>query len=114
MRDRQKGWVGLGLATRSGGDVTHDAESVRVQRSRSRRGHRTQLAHVMTWWCTGWRQGAAGELTGATGRAPDKGIRCGAHPSGGVAERRWRMLRATTFVGGEGGPVAGGDGGTTL
>jgi hypothetical protein len=61
-----------------------------------------------------WRQGAAGELAGATGRAPAKAVGGGADPSSGVAERRWRMLRAATFIGGERAPVVGGDGGTTL
>jgi hypothetical protein len=62
----------------------------------------------------GWRQGAAGELAGAIVRAPGKAVGGGAHPSGGAMERRWRMLRAATFVSGERAPVAGGDGGTTL
>jgi hypothetical protein len=59
-------------------------------------------------------QGAAGELTGAIGRAPGKAVGGGAHPSGGVTERRWRMLRAAAFIGGEGAPVASGDGGMAL
>jgi hypothetical protein len=62
----------------------------------------------------GRRQGAVGEITGATGRAPGKTVGGGAHPSGGMTERRWSMLRAVAFVGGEGASVAGGDGGMTL
>jgi hypothetical protein len=59
-------------------------------------------------------QGVADELTGATRRAPGKAIRGGAHPSGGAAWRRWMMLRAAAFVGLEGAPVVGGDGGMAL
>jgi hypothetical protein len=59
-------------------------------------------------------QRAAGALTGTTGRAPGKAVRGGAHPSGNVAWRRWRMLRAAAFIGGEGAPMAGDDGGMTL
>jgi hypothetical protein len=58
--------------------------------------------------------GAAGELAGATWRARGMAVWGGAHPSGGAAWRRWRMLRAMAFIGGEGAMVAGGDGGTTL
>jgi hypothetical protein len=50
-------------------------------------------------------QGAAGELTGATGRAPGKAVRGRAHTSGGAAWRRWRMLRAVAFNSGEASPV---------
>jgi hypothetical protein len=60
------------------------------------------------------RQGAAGELVGATGRAPGKAIGGGAHSSGGAMERQWRMLWAAAFIGGEGAPVAGSDGGMSL
>jgi hypothetical protein len=35
-------------------------------------------------------QGAAGELMGATGRAPGKAVKGGAHPSGGATWRQWR------------------------
>jgi hypothetical protein len=62
----------------------------------------------------GRRQGATGELMGATGRAPGKAIGGGAHLSGGVMERWWRMLWAAAFIGGEGAPVVNSDGGTTL
>jgi hypothetical protein len=62
----------------------------------------------------GRRQGDVGELVGATGRAPGKAAGGGAHPSGGAAWRRWRMLWAVTFINREGAPVADGDGGTTL
>jgi hypothetical protein len=62
----------------------------------------------------GQRQGAAGELARATGRASGKAVGGGAHPSGGATKRRWRMLRASAFIGGEGAPVADGDGGMTL
>jgi hypothetical protein len=54
---------------------------------------------------TGRQQGVAGELTGATVRAPGKAVGGGAHPSDGAAWRRWRMLRAVTFNGGEASPV---------
>jgi hypothetical protein len=47
------------------------------------------------------RQGAAGELAGATGRASAKGVGGGAQPSCGAAWRRWRMLRAVAFNGDE-------------
>jgi hypothetical protein len=50
-------------------------------------------------------QGATSELTGATGRAPGKAVGGGAHSSGGVAWRWWRMLRAAAFNGGEAAPV---------
>jgi hypothetical protein len=63
---------------------------------------------------TGRRQGAAGELAGATGRAPGKAVGGGAHPKGGAAWRRWRSLRTAVFTDGEGAPVAGGDGGAAL
>jgi hypothetical protein len=54
----------------------------------------------------GRRLGAAGELVGAaTRRAPSKAVGGGAHPSGGAAWRRWRMLRAAAFNGGEAAPV---------
>jgi hypothetical protein len=62
----------------------------------------------------GRRQGATGELTGATGRAPGKAVRGGADPTGDAVWRRWRMLRAVAFVGGEGALVAGCDGGMAL
>jgi hypothetical protein len=51
-------------------------------------------------------QGATSELVGATGRVPGKGVEGGAHPSGGAAWRRWRMLRVVAaFNGGEAAPV---------
>jgi hypothetical protein len=90
MRGRPKGWLGLGLAARSGGALAGGPVAA------------------------GRRQGAAGEITGATGRALGKAVEGGAHPSGGTMERRWSMLRAVAFVGGDGASVAGGDGGTTL
>jgi hypothetical protein len=62
----------------------------------------------------GRRQGATGELTGATGRASGKAVGGGAHPNDIVAWRRWRILQAVAFVVREGAPVAGGDGGTAL
>jgi hypothetical protein len=62
----------------------------------------------------GRRHGAAGELAGATGRAPGKAIEGGAHLSSGATKRRRRMLWVEVFIGGEGASVAGGDGGTTL
>jgi hypothetical protein len=62
----------------------------------------------------GRRQGAVDELAGATGRVPGKAVGGGAHPSGNAAWRWWRMLLSEAFVGREGAPVAGGDGGTTL
>jgi hypothetical protein len=40
----------------------------------------------------GWWQGAAGELAGATGRAPDKAVGGRAHPSDGAAWRRRRSM----------------------
>jgi hypothetical protein len=43
------------------------------------------------------RQGAAGELAGATRRALGKAVWGGAHPSGDTAWRRWRMIRAAGF-----------------
>jgi hypothetical protein len=58
--------------------------------------------------------GAVGELMGATGRASGKAIGGGAHLSGDMTWRRWRMLWVAVFIGGEGAPVASGDGGTTL
>jgi hypothetical protein len=36
---------------------------------------------------------------------PGKGVEGGAHPSGGAAWRRWRMLWAAAFNGGEAAPV---------
>jgi hypothetical protein len=42
----------------------------------------------------GQRQGGADEFAGATGRTLGKAVRGGAHPSGGTAWNRWRMLRA--------------------
>jgi hypothetical protein len=53
----------------------------------------------------GRRQGATGELAGVTGRVSGKAVRGGAHMSDAAMERRWRMLRAAAFVGGEGAPV---------
>jgi hypothetical protein len=62
----------------------------------------------------GLRQGAAGELMGATGRALGKAVGGGAHPNGGAAWRRWRSLGTAAFIGGERALVAGGDGGVAL
>jgi hypothetical protein len=62
----------------------------------------------------GRQHGAISELAGATGRAPGNAVKGGAHLSGGTTWRRWRMLWVVVFIGGEGAPVAGGDGGTTL
>jgi hypothetical protein len=56
----------------------------------------------------------ASRWQGTTGRVPGKAVGGGAHPSGGAAGMRWRMPRVAAFVGGEGAPVAGSDGGTTL
>jgi hypothetical protein len=42
---------------------------------------------------------------GAIGRVPGKAVRGGAHPSGGAVWRRWRMLRAAVFNGGEAAPM---------
>jgi hypothetical protein len=53
----------------------------------------------------GRRQGATGELAGVTGRVSGKAVGGGAHMSDAAMERRWRMLRAAAFVGGEGAPV---------
>jgi hypothetical protein len=53
----------------------------------------------------GQQQGAIGELTGATGRAPGMAIGDRTHPNGGAAWRWWRMLQATAFNGGEAAPV---------
>jgi hypothetical protein len=50
-------------------------------------------------------QGDTGELTGATGREPGKAVGSGAHPRGGTAWRRWRMLRAAAFNAGEAAPM---------
>jgi hypothetical protein len=68
-----------------------------------------------------WRGGALAGGSVVAGRwqragviVPGKAVRGGAHPSGDVAWRRWRMLRATAFIGGEGAPMAGDDGGMTL
>jgi hypothetical protein len=96
---RLKGWLVLGLAAWSGGETAHGAVRDACKTAR--------------WRAHRW-QGAAGELTGATGRAPDKAVWGGAHPSGGTAWSRWRMLQAAAFIGGDGAPVAGGDGGTAL
>jgi hypothetical protein len=59
-------------------------------------------------------QGAAGELTGAKGRASGNAVGGGAHPSGGAMKRQRRMLRVAAFISGEGAPMFRGDGGTTL
>jgi hypothetical protein len=59
-------------------------------------------------------QGAAGELTGATGRSSGEVLGGRAHPNDGAAWRRWRSLGTALFVGGERAPMAGGDGGTAL
>jgi hypothetical protein len=91
------------------GEAAHSAGMERVRQERSRRGG------VLTGGsAAGQRQGATGELAGATWRASGKAVGGGAHPSGDMAWRRWRMLRAVAFVGGEGALVAGDDGGTTL
>jgi hypothetical protein len=50
-------------------------------------------------------QGAVGKLVEATGRVPGKAVEGGAHRSGGAAWRRWRMLWAAAFNGGEAAPV---------
>jgi hypothetical protein len=103
-RDRLKGWLGLGLAARSDGEAAHGAEQG-VRRERSRRGHRAQLVCVTTRWhpqCAAGRwHDAAGELVGATGRAPGKAVGGGAHPSGDAAWRRLRMLQPVAFNGSE-------------
>jgi hypothetical protein len=65
------------------------------------------------WRAHRW-QDAAGELAGATRRAPGKAVGGGAHPSDGVTERQWRMLRAAAFVSGEGAPVTDGIDGVAL
>jgi hypothetical protein len=59
-------------------------------------------------------QRAAGGLTGPTGRVPGNAVGGGAHPSGGTMKMRWRMLQAVAFIVGEGAPISGEDGGTTL
>jgi hypothetical protein len=111
MRGRLKGWLGLG------GETARGVETTCMRRARSRRGNRVQLACDVAVACSsvaGRQQGAAGELTGATGRAPGKAVEGGAHSSGGAALRQWRMLRAVAFVDGEGASMADSDGGTTL
>jgi hypothetical protein len=60
------------------------------------------------------RQGAVGELAGATGWPSGKAVGGGAHLNGGAAWRWWRSLRTTTFIGGEIAPVADGNEGVTL
>jgi hypothetical protein len=72
--------------------------------ARSPRSARTRDGAVARSSAARW-QGATGELAGATGRAPGKAVRGGAHPSGGAMERQQRMLRAAAFVGAEGAPV---------
>jgi hypothetical protein len=114
MCSRLKGQLGLGLVAQPDGDAAHGAGTARVERARSPRTTRAHDGAVARSPAAGWRQGATSELTEATGRAPGNAVGGGVHPSGGVTERRWRMLRATAFIGGEGAPVAGGDGGTTL
>jgi hypothetical protein len=64
----------------------------RVRRARSRRGGSV---------VPGQRQGAVGELAGATRRASGKAVGGGAHPSGSAAWKWWRMLQAAAFNGGE-------------
>jgi hypothetical protein len=103
MHGRPKGWLGLGLAARSGGETT---------RITVRGAHDGTLAGLLV--VAGQWQDAAGELVGATRRASSKAVGGGAHPSGGTTCRLWRMLRVAVFVGGEGVLVAGGDGGTGL
>jgi hypothetical protein len=49
----------------------------------------------------GQRQGAVGKLVVATGRVSGKAVGGGAHRSGGTTWRRWRMLWAAAFNGGE-------------
>jgi hypothetical protein len=109
-----KGWLGLSLAAQSGREAARGAETTRVCRARSQRGNHAQLTRVTVQCCARWRQAATGELTGATGMALGNAVGGGAQPSGGAAWRRWRMLRAVAFIGGEGASVAGGDGGRTL
>jgi hypothetical protein len=109
MHGGPKGWLGLGLAARSGGDAARSAVTTRISHAR-RHGGMLGGGPV----AAGRQQGAAGELMGATGRASGQAIGGGTHSSGGAMERRWRMLRAAAFISGEGAPVAGDDGGTTL
>jgi hypothetical protein len=100
-----KGWLSLGLAARSGGEAAGSAGTACVSLARSRRiprGHDDALADGSV--VAGWWQGAAGELTGATGRVPGKVVRGGAHPSGDAAWRWWRMRRAAAFNDGEAWP----------
>jgi hypothetical protein len=94
MRGRAKGWLGLGLEARSGGEAARGVA----------RGAHVARVHGGSVAAGRW-QGVTGELTGATGRAPSKVVGGGAHPSGDAAWRRWRMLRAATFNGGEAAPV---------
>jgi hypothetical protein len=63
MHGRPKGWLGLGLAARSGGETT------RITVRDARDGTLVGLLVV-----AGQRQGAAGELAGATGRASSKAV----------------------------------------
>jgi hypothetical protein len=63
---------------------------------------------------TAWWQGAAGELVRGIGRASDKAVGGGTHPSDDAAERWWRMLRAAAFTNGEGTPVMDGVDGVAL
>jgi hypothetical protein len=90
-----KGWLGLSLVARSGGEVAC--------------GALTGSSVAASRW-----QGVAGELAGATRRAPGKAVRGRAHPSDGVVWRQWRMLWVAAFNGGETAPVGGGNGGTAL
>jgi hypothetical protein len=62
----------------------------------------------------GRRQGATGELAGATGRVPGNAVGGGAHPNGGEAWRRRRSHGTAALVNGKRAPVASGDAGTTL
>jgi hypothetical protein len=99
-RGRPTSWLGLGLAAQS--------------RPRKCPVERERGALAGTSVVAGRRQGAVGELTGATGRAPGKAVGGGAHPNGGAAWTWWRSLGTATFVGRERAPVAGGDGGAAL
>jgi hypothetical protein len=121
MHDQLTSWLGLSLAARSSrgsgprrenGERTLVALTVRSPRNthaRWRGGALTGGSVVAGQW-----HGAAGEVAGATGRAPGKAVRGGAHPNGSAVWRRWRSLGAVAFIGEGRAPVAGGDGGMTL
>jgi hypothetical protein len=87
MRGRLKGWLGLGLAARSGRDATRCTGMACVRRACSRRGHHAQLMRAIAPW-RACRRLAGGKVLPMNSRGRREGVGQGGQGSSSPKRRR--------------------------